>query len=410
MNPMEQQLTRPSKTFRLLRSVRIAALLLITSPAVAQTWSAKADPLDCRYDGVAFAIDGQVYYGAGITCAGTHSNLFRKFDPSTNTWSGIASLPGDTRRIALSFAVGGKGYVIGGIPQDGIAVDDVWEYDPVSDSWTQKNDFPGGARGASATMVCNGKAYVCGGLSYMVFYQDMWEYTPGTDSWTQKANFPGGIITQASGFALGTDCYLVFGKDNDLGIFNDLWKYNTLTNTWTQMADHPGPGRTNGTAFALNGLGYAGYGADGITRFGDFYAYDPLTNDWTAVSSIPGAPSYYDASVATESAGYCVMRGTSETLQETWEFSLGTAGITASRDASHVPFTTRSTANGLLIRFTDLSGDAVFHLFNAGGQLIAAHMVRAGDELGIDASAGLFFATITEQGGRSFSARVMVDR
>jgi N-acetylneuraminic acid mutarotase len=221
--------------------------------ALPQSWTEKADPLDCRSDGVAFAIDGLVYYGAGITCAGVHSNLFRKFDPSTNAWSAIGALPGATRRIAFSFAVGGKGYVIGGIPQDGFAVDDVWEYDPIADEWTQKSDFPGGARGAAATMVCNGKAYVCGGLSYMVFYQDLWEYTPGSDTWTEKAGFPGGIITQASGFSIADDLYMVFGHDNDLGIFNDLWKYSTLTDAWTQMADHPGPGRTNGTAFALNG-------------------------------------------------------------------------------------------------------------------------------------------------------------
>jgi N-acetylneuraminic acid mutarotase len=409
MNTMEPRYTPQRRAFRLLHHVRIAALLLITAPATAQSWNAKADPLDCRYDGVAFAIDGKVYYGAGITCGGTHSNVFRKFDPSTNTWSTIAPLPGDTRRIALSFAIGGKGYVIGGIPQNGIAVDDVWEYDPVADDWTQKNDFPGGARGSSATMVCNGKAYVCGGLSYMVFYQDMWEYAPDTDTWTQKANFPGGLIMQASGFSLGTDCYLVFGHDNDLGIFNHLWKYNTLTNTWTQMADHPGPGRTNGSAFALNGLGYAGYGADGTTRYGDFYSYDPVTDDWTAVVSIPGAPSYYDAAVSTENAAYCVMRSTSQTLQETWEFSLGTAEITQETEAQHATFTTWPTANGLSFRFAGLKDVATLRLFNAGGQLVAERSIRTDDELELNLSAGLFLAVITERDGPVLSAPVMAE-
>jgi N-acetylneuraminic acid mutarotase len=277
----------------------------------------------------------------------------------------------------------------------------------VNNDWTQKNDFPGGARGASATMVSNGKAYVCGGLSYMVFFQDMWEYTPSTDTWTQKANFPGGIITQASGFSLGTDCYLVFGKDNDFGIFNDLWKYNTLTNTWTQMADHPGPGRTNATAFALNGLGYAGYGADGITRFGDFYSYDPATDDWTAVSSIPGAPSYYDASVATENAGYCVMRGTEQTLQETWEFSTGTSGITEAQQAA--PFTARPVADGLSFQFTGSIDAATLRVFNAAGQLIVERNVRTGDEVEVNVSAGLFLAVVTERNGSVFSAQVMAE-
>jgi N-acetylneuraminic acid mutarotase len=241
----------------------------------------------------------------------------------------------------------------------------------------------------------------------MVFYQDMWEYTPVTDTWTQKANFPGGIITQASGFSLGTDCYLVFGKDNDLGIFNHLWQYNTLTNTWTQKADHPGPGRTNATAFALNGLGYAGYGADGIDRFGDFYAYDPDTDDWTAVASIPGAPAYYDASVATENAGYCVMRGTSQTLQETWEFALGAAGIGDAQQAA--PFIARPVAGGLSFQFNGLKDVAMLRVFNAAGQLIVERSARPGEEMVVGLPAGLFLAVVTEKNGPVFSAQVMAD-
>ena len=387
------------------RTLLLSALLPLGMGATAQTWTQKTDHPDCRYDGAAFAIDGMIYYGAGITCPGVQSNLFRKFDPVANTWTPIAPLPADTRRMPMGFALNGKGYVVGGIPQNGIALDEVWEYDPIADSWTQKNDFPGGARCASAAMVCNGKAYICGGLSYMMFYDDMWEYAPLTDTWTQKADIPVGVIQQASAFAIGNNCYVVFGKDNDLAVFNDLWKFNTITNTWSQMAEYPGPPRVAGAAFAINGVGYAGFGFEGLVQYGDFHSYDPATDEWTPVVGVPGNAAIYDAGLATATKGYCVMRTSNTTEKETWEFAPG--GNVGLEEPSPLPgLSVTSIEPGMVVITAGERITGSVQVIAANGQLCRTLRINAMERREIELPSGLYLITMESAQG---AVRVMVE-
>ncbi len=78
------------------------------------SWTQKADYLGgpC-YHATGFSINDIGYVGTGrISSVGsTLVTSFYKYDPSTNTWSTISSLPGVARRGAIGFSIGEEGYV-----------------------------------------------------------------------------------------------------------------------------------------------------------------------------------------------------------------------------------------------------------------------------------------------------------
>lgn len=377
------------------RNTRMGLLLataLTGGSCMAQTWTQKTDHPDCRYDGVSFSIGSNSYFGSGITCDGVLSNTFRKFDPVANAWTAIASFPGATRRMAGAFELNGMGYVVCGISQLGNGLTDVWAYDPVADAWTQKNNFPGPARGSMATATCNGKAYMVGGVNNPDTYLDTWEYDPVADSWTQKADFGGSWIFQASGFSIGNDVFIVFGRD-ELGIaVQELWKFDPAANTWAARADYPSNGRTDAVAFAINGVGYAGFGGEGTDYFGDFHAYNASADQWSAVAGIPGTPGYYDGWTATATAGYCFMKTEANYDPVTWEFVPGISAAIDEVDGSTLMRVT-SPAPGQLMLLNRSSGAARYQVVAASGQVVNTLALSGGEGQELAVAPGLYMVT-----------------
>ncbi len=307
-------------------------LLMLIAPQInfvfAQpTWNQKTDFTSCSYDGVCFSINNEIYYGLGIICTGSETHNFSKFNTATNTWSSIATFPGQTRRKASAFSINGKGYVCLGY-SNGSELQDLWEYDPVANTWTAKANFAGVARGSAVADVVNGKAYVGTGFSPMNGYpMDWWEYNPATNLWTAKATMPGIALYESHTFAIGDTVYVVGGAGGNLVLeHNEFWAYSTTANTWTQKLDFPGgTPRWYATTFSLSGKGYCGYGLVGINYVSDFYSYNPASGEWISVPS-NGLNLLFNGGgggVATANAGYCIA-GTAYNAQpattDLWEF------------------------------------------------------------------------------------------
>ena len=74
------------------------------------------------------------------------------YNPITNTWSVLASLP--TARAALAASVGqdGKIYAFGGIDSTGTYLSDTLVYTPASNSWTESTPMPVAANQLSAAL------------------------------------------------------------------------------------------------------------------------------------------------------------------------------------------------------------------------------------------------------------------
>lgn len=100
-----------------------------------------------------------------------------KFDPQTNTFTQLATFPGEARGQASAFSAGGKAYagVGDGFINDNI--NDFWEYDPMTNSWKRIDDLPGDTRENAVTFTLNGRGYLATGTNG-INHQDFWMLVP----------------------------------------------------------------------------------------------------------------------------------------------------------------------------------------------------------------------------------------
>jgi len=254
------------------------------------TWTRKRDfGATGRLDGIAFTVGGKAYVGMGEDpisgglagpTRGVHNDLW-EYDPNTNVWTQMASLPAAARSGAVGFAIGSKGFVGTGLDVNLTHLQDLWAYDPLNNTWSQRTSLPGPSRWHAVGVAAGGKGYVGTGQGAVNPLADWWEYDPVANAWSAKASMAN-IRTSATSFAVDGKCYVGTGIGNlSLDLLNDLHEYDPATNTWTAKAPLPGGPRQKATAFAAGGKGYLGTGVDNLGSKQDLWRYDPQTNQWT---------------------------------------------------------------------------------------------------------------------------------
>jgi N-acetylneuraminic acid mutarotase/PKD repeat protein len=183
----------------------------------ANTWTQKASfPGNARYTSAVFVLNGKAYVSCGFSPALRDMYCY---DPIADTWTQKTSLPGIARQGPASFVLNGEGYVGLGSTGDNMGGffvnNDVYKYNDATDTWTQVASFPGNAVAVSYNFTLNNEAYLVNGLyqsniSYTnVATKQVWKYSPVANSWTLWGLFPdtatfGGIAgTTASGAYMG---------------------------------------------------------------------------------------------------------------------------------------------------------------------------------------------------------------
>ena len=256
-------------------------------------WTQKADiPFDIGFGAAtAFVIDGKAYLGTGGD-NGRILDEFWQYDPATDQWSGIPSIPGGARRFCTSFVINDQAYVGLGVidntsdltpsfyrynpgPQTWTALNDfpgelpsfkdtyssfvlsdrgylllrkqLWEYNPDTDLWTEKSAYPGVGNSNHVAISLNAVAYV--GLGFTEAY-DWWEYSPQNDTWTSLRTYPGEFTWAVQSFRLGQSVFVV-GKQ--------VWEYDPPLGMWVQRTGHP-DGRRFGSTFSIGDKGYLATG------------------------------------------------------------------------------------------------------------------------------------------------------
>ncbi len=106
------------------------------------------------------AIDGRIYAAGGSP--DPRERDFAAYDPATDTWEILPSMPTPRNHLAAAaaagrfYAIGGRSGSIGGITNV------VEAYDPATGAWTTRPAMPT-ARGGHAAAVYSGCIYVVGG-------------------------------------------------------------------------------------------------------------------------------------------------------------------------------------------------------------------------------------------------------
>jgi N-acetylneuraminic acid mutarotase len=249
----------------------IAVLLTLNWASVAYaqgTWTPLAPVSPAAAEGMAVGGVGQVIIAA-YGFSGGDTNLTRRYNITTNSWSLGTNAPGspsseqaygETTHGGFLYVIGGRANGAGAAP-----LSDLRRYDPDADTWltlASMNTPRAGAAAAiqdDAIFVIGGRAATggpCTGspLSVVERYDIM------TDTWSTVAPLPGPARSDLAAVSHGGKIF-VFGGCSDVGVVTgEVDKYDPQTDTWTTgLAPMLPPrasfvaGKVGDTVFAIGG-------------------------------------------------------------------------------------------------------------------------------------------------------------
>ena len=273
--------------------IGIAASALASGAEPQGTWSEVAQIPTERNGLAAGVVSGKLYALGGVIEVKKYqyqdTALAEVYDPTTNTWAGVAPMP-TARSCLAAGVVAGKLYAVGGDSggRPGIGTTDKVEvYDPAMNAWATVAPMLT-ARKMLAAGVVDGKLYALGGDDGKGNILDTMEvYDPDTDTWSTAAPMPTGRHNFAVGVA-GGKLYAVGGSSGPNIWLDTVDVYDPATNTWAGVAPMP----TARSCLAVGGLGDKLYAVGGeesadIPYLATMEAYDPGTNTWDAVAPLP---------------------------------------------------------------------------------------------------------------------------
>src|SRR4029077_3283524 len=159
--------------FRVNLAVLFAALVLVSTIASLPSvhappnpiiWVAKSSiPYHTAQAGVVGGLDGRIYVfgGYSVVSPSTPATTARAYDPRTDTWANLTSLPTPTRGPGIAVDNNGLIYVISGYSE----VSDVTNnqvHNVTSNSWTAGTSIPPGVCMSGAATGIDGRVYVAG--------------------------------------------------------------------------------------------------------------------------------------------------------------------------------------------------------------------------------------------------------
>jgi N-acetylneuraminic acid mutarotase len=225
--------------------------------------------------GLVYAIGGQ----HGTDEFSGNQDDVHVYDPVGGSWAPVADMPRPLSHMSASnFPMNGRVVVAAGVTQGGGDVADVIEYDPASDTWVALPSLPGSRQSPVAGFV-DGRIVVNGGDSGVIHRQTWVGQLHG--SWESTASLPV-AMGEVAGGVLGGTLYLV-GEGSTATLAYDL-----ATGTWAavgSLAARPYPGDHHAAAVVdgkLYLIGGLGDGSEGRVQI-----YDPLADAWSEGALAP---------------------------------------------------------------------------------------------------------------------------
>ncbi|MFZ1686703.1 MAG: kelch repeat-containing protein [Flavobacteriales bacterium] len=185
---------------------------------IADSWDQKANfPGPPRYSLVSVGTSTKAYAGLGYN---PWYNDWYEYDPASDTWTQKTSFPGTARQASNAFVLNDQVYVGMGASSVGngtsIFYNDLYRYDPATDSWTQMSSLPAPERASSYQFSTCGLAYIVGGIGFDQFgnqgmFNDVWAYDGANDQWSPLPDFPGVPMNTGTSFAIAGSGFIGFG-------------------------------------------------------------------------------------------------------------------------------------------------------------------------------------------------------
>ncbi len=140
------------------------------------------------------------------------------YEAETDTWTQRKELNEsgiNSRGSAVSFAIGSRGYYGTG-NDDGLSsldsrLRDLYEYNPSSDTWTTLDSLPDAKRNNAVSFVINGFGVIGMGNDFFSNYADFHYYRPDIKQWSRLNDYPGGPGSDLCAFVINNQAYVGLG-------------------------------------------------------------------------------------------------------------------------------------------------------------------------------------------------------
>lgn len=262
------------------------------------TWASVADMPTARIHASAvFGPDGLLYVIGGFRSGqgGGSSGVNEAYDPATNSWTTRAPLP--RPRYGASAVVGSdnKIYVIGGQYDNSTSPSTdgpsayVDAYNPTTNTWQAMPSLPNGRYHGAAAAATDGNIYVTGGLSVnpIETLGSVARFTPGGTAWT-TLSAPMTTARQSHATVFGDGkLYAIGGWDSGANEIAKVEWYTPGAAGWNTAAPMMLARREHEAAFSGGKL-YV-IGGIGTAKGTSVEVYTPSTNTWSRVASSPMA-------------------------------------------------------------------------------------------------------------------------
>lgn len=272
----------------------------ITAATLSGTWSYTGSlNVSRNYGGhtVTRLQDGRVLVAGG---GGGVSNV-EIYNPTTQTWSNVASMQEGRNGHSATLLSNGKVLVVGGTSSSGYSTT-AELYDPTTNTWSYTSG-PVRERGwHQATRLSDGRVLMTGGWQPtsgggFTFRYEVDIYDPATDTWNYTGHGLSRVAHTATLLSNG-NVLLVGGFYNapidEVKIYNP--SANTLVDTGTlrtRRASHSATLLVNGTVLVAGGRDDTSYG--GPPGLASAEIYNPATGNWSYTGNMQALRSEHSA-------------------------------------------------------------------------------------------------------------------
>lgn len=235
------------------------------------------------------ALDGKIYAIGGARSHHINPvdvNSVHAYDPTSDTWKAVASLPIPRSHFESSTTIfNDRLLIIGGRskPTGKTALNHVTEYDPTTNTWLALPSLPVELIAPVAQVIGNQIIVTNGGLNRTTSPESTTRIGVLANKWESvKPQMPVALGEVAGGI-IGNKLYLV-GKGNSATL-----AHNLSTGTWNSTSSlakrpfvghHHGAEVVNGKLYLIGGLG---------SGAGKVQIYNPTTNTWNLGRDMPFA-------------------------------------------------------------------------------------------------------------------------
>ena len=204
--------------------------------ASADNWRSVARLESPRASLQAVTVDGQIYAAGGTTLTGP-SDIFEAYDPRSNDWRPLESMPDGRDGFGMA-AHGSVIFIAGGFSSlaKSKPTASVYAFDTTDSTWSRKADMPAARTGHTMTAVGD-YVYVIGGRGAGT--ERVLRYDPGADKWE---SFGAPEPTPRSGHAaaaLGTKIYVIGGRSASGAPLARVEVFDTESGKWSDSAALP---------------------------------------------------------------------------------------------------------------------------------------------------------------------------